>query len=129
MIRKITFLALILFFLACKKKNRNSCPNKDQECDNSLFTLINRTNDTVFYSIGTNIWEDTLLPGQQQSSNYGKVKVTYNEDCEMKRETMSSHMVSSNWGSWGYTIDHCDKRAAFEYDAPGVINLYDVTEY
>ncbi len=120
---------LIVFSFTCKKKNTNSCPNKNQVCERSLFTLFNRTNDTIFYGIGTNIWEDTLLPGQQRSSNYGPVKVTYNDNCEMKRETMSSHMLSSNWGSWGFTIDHCDKKAAFEYDGINNINLYDVTEY
>lgn len=126
--RKVTTITLLLLALACKKKNENTCSSKNQECEQSLFTIFNRTNDSIFYGIGTNYYEDTLLPGEQRSFTYGKVKVTYNKDCERKSESWSNQMIYSSEGSWGYMIDDCDERAAFEYDSDSLIMLYDVTE-
>jgi hypothetical protein len=130
MFKYIILSVCTFLLLGCKKKNDATCAFKNQECDVSQFTLINRTQDTVFYGIGTNIWLDTLLPGQQQILKYGKVKVTYDKDCVKNRESWSTHTLSSNFGSWAYNIDHCSKRSAFEYDPSGLtVSVVDATEY
>jgi hypothetical protein len=129
MLRHISLLGLIIFVVACEKLNKKSCPYKNQDCSNALFTLINRTQDTIFYGIGSNMWEDTLFPGQQRSLQYGRVKVTYDNSCKENKVSWSTHQLSSNFGSWGFNIDNCNKKSAFEYDANRGIKLYDVTEY
>lgn len=125
--RVLVCLLLFLLAAACKKKTENTCSGKNQECEQSLFTIYNRTNDSIFYGIGTSSFEDTLLPGEQKSFRYGKVKVIYNEDCIRTPVTWSNHTIYSSEGSWGYMIDDCDEKAAFEYDSDSLINLYDVT--
>ena len=137
MLRQLTLFGLVLFLAACQKKtpfsnkNEDTCKFKNQECDSALFTLINRTEETIYYGIGTNMWEDSLLPGQQRSVKYGHVKVTYDNNCTPERESWGTHQLSSSWGEWAYHIDHCDKKSAFEYTdtSKSVIYLYDVTEY
>ena len=114
---------------ACRKK-KEPCPYSDQVCDSSQVTLINRTDDTLFYGIGTSWFEDTLLPGNSRILKYGKVNVTYDEDCNQNKESWSTHTMHTNWGEWAFAIDHCNKMTAFEYtdESKGRIELYDVSE-
>jgi hypothetical protein len=140
MVRLITLMSFGLFLIACRKKEPPSppptpaatpCPYKNQICDTSLYTLMNKTQDTIFYGIGTNMWEDTLLPGRQTTRKYGKVKVTYTQSCERVRESWATHQLSSNWGEWAFNIDHCDSKGSFDYadTTKSRIVLYDDTEY
>ncbi|WP_317898126.1 hypothetical protein [Aurantibacillus circumpalustris] len=133
---QITLFVLIFLLFACHKKNgsplRNNepCPFKSQECDKAIFTLYNRTQEIIYFGIGTNMWEDSLLPGQYHREIYGHVKVTYDKNCELEKESWATHYLSSNWGDWAYNIDHCNKKSAFEYEDSSKtrILLYDVTE-
>jgi hypothetical protein len=87
-----------------------------------VFTLLNRIHDTVFYGIGTNMLEDTLLPGQQRVVKYGRVKVTYDKECVKNRESWSTHQLNSNFGAWAYHIDHCNKKnQLLNMMAPGLL--------
>lgn len=131
MLKQLSFFGLIFFSLSCQKANNKVCPYKNQECDSARFTLINRINDTIFYGIGSNMWEDTLLPGQQRRYVYGKVKITYDKNCEEKKTSWSTHQLSSNYGPWAYNIDHCDKKTAFEYDSARnyAVKLFDVSDF
>ena len=137
LLNRLVTLGIIFLSLACKKENssvsenKEPCKYKNQLCDSALFTLSNRTQDTIFYGVGTNMWEDTLLPGQQRILKYGKVNVTYDTNCEKSRKTWSTHQLSSNWGDWAFNIDHCEKRSAFEYTdvSKSAIKLYDITGY
>lgn len=124
-------LLILLAFISCRKEKSVACNRKNQICDSALFTLFNYTQDTIFYGIGTNMQEDTLLPGKQRHLKYGRVKITYDKKCEENKESYSTHQLSSNWGTWAYHIDHCDRKAAFKYDDESKthISLYNITEY
>lgn len=128
MLKHLLLLSILLFTMACKKPTKKDCPYKDQVCDTANFTLINRTQDTVFYGIGSNMLEDTLLPAQQRVIQYAEVNVRFDENCNEIKQSWSTHQLSSNFGSWAFNIDHCDKKSAFEYDSNQFVKLYDVTE-
>ena len=129
---------LIIISFACKKETPSSpenkspsCPYKDQICDSSKVTILNRTLDTLFYGVGTSWYEDTVLSGQHIFLTFGKVNVTYDAQCVQNKHSWSIPTLHTNWGEWAFNMDHCDKRIAFDYTdtSRGRIQLYDVTEY
>lgn len=126
---KVLLLGIIIFGFSCNKISRDRCTKRDQICNTSYFTLINQTQDTIFYGTGTNMKEDTLLPGAERTFTYGEVRVTFDRRCNEKKESWSTHQLTSNWGEWAFHIDRCQKKSAFRYsdNSGNQIKLYDVS--
>lgn len=118
----IVFL-LLLTWIACRKKKSGNCTNFS--CT-AQFYIGNRTHDTIYYSIGSTMYTDTLLPGQTKSSTRGNVHKEYSKlNCQVTSEGSSVITVYSTAGDWFVNIDKCDNRADFKYDGT-VVRLYDV---
>jgi hypothetical protein len=139
MLRKVKltrWCSLVLALTACHKNNsalqpKKACEFKDQICDTSLFYLGNKTSDTIYFSFGSNFFNDTLVPDEVKIFKKGKVKVTYDtKTCEKKRTSWSTPTINSNKGSWAYHQDHCAKVSNFKYDngTSGHVSLYDDTQ-
>ena len=135
--RTVFISMLILISLAsCKKNLKNAqgqdvpCELEPQDCDSCLFYLSNKTNDTVWFGLQTNMLEDTLLPGETRVFKYGRVKVTIDANtCERKRASWSTGQMTSSCGEWAYNLDHCQKKSNFEYTSNHAIQLVDATDY
>ena len=130
------FILILFAFSACKKSVKEAlgedapCEFEAQDCDSCLFYLANKTNDTVWFGIQTNILEDTLLPGETRVFKYGRVKVTIDaKTCERKRASWSTGQMTSSCGEWAYNLDHCQKKSNFEYGSNNTIQLVDATDY
>lgn len=130
MLKQLIALLLIATFISCLKQKKENCTKKNQECSNARFTLMNQTQDTIYYGININFHDDSLLPGQIKEFIFGQVKITYDKKCNEKKESWSTQQLSSNWGEWAFHIDHCNKKSAFRYtdNSNAQIKLYDVTE-
>ena len=124
----LTLLSLLLF-ITCKKVSKDTCNKTDQVCSVSYFTLSNQTQDAIYYGIGTNMQEDTLMPGAERTYTYGNVRVTYDRKCNENKESWSTHQLTSNRGDWAFNIDRCQKKSAFRYtdNSANQIKLYDVS--
>ena len=122
---KITLLSFFVFAsISCEKE----CKYKDQVCNTSSRHLGNKTNDTIFYSIGSNFFEDTLTPGEVRILKGSKVNVTYDKkSCEKKRTAFSTYYLNASTGGWYFNVEHCESIKNLKYDnnVNGHISLYD----
>lgn len=86
----------VILFLSCKK---------DIVCDDAQLCMVNKTNDTIYYCWGCNIYRDTLLPGARTCENVGPVSVS------SSLSSSSSSIVwvdfSSSAGSYLIKVDEC----------------------
>ena len=95
---RLIILLLIIVFTSCKKK---------VDCDATL-CVKNIGNDTIHYSWGSSVYEDSILPGHSACKSVGHIEI------DGTSESTVTAYFDSDHGNFAIKVDECEENHEIE---------------